>query len=171
MSRVFIAVGSNIDPEHNVREALRAMAGEARVVAISTVYASAPLRRPEQPTFYNAVVEVETDVSPRDLKFCVLRRIEAELGRVRTSDKWAARTIDLDIVIYNDLLISEDDLHIPDPEILERPFLAVPLAELAPNLTLPGTDRTLSEIAAAFDDHEMLPMCDYTQSLEKEVAS
>ncbi|MEA3403390.1 MAG: 2-amino-4-hydroxy-6-hydroxymethyldihydropteridine diphosphokinase [Armatimonadota bacterium] len=171
MARVFVAIGSNIDPERNVREAVRALAREVQVVGTSTIYAIAPLRRPEQPTFYNAVAEIETDIPPRKLKFKVLRRIEAQLGRVRTEDRWAARTIDLDIAVYDDLVISDEDLHIPDPEIAERPFLAVPLAELAPDLALPGIERTLSEIAAAFGDRDMRPLPEYTQSLREETGA
>ncbi|MGC9317270.1 MAG: 2-amino-4-hydroxy-6-hydroxymethyldihydropteridine diphosphokinase [Armatimonadota bacterium] len=169
MARVFVAVGSNIDPERNVRAAVRALARRTRVVAISTIYATAPLRRHEQATFYNGVVEIETGIPPRELRSEVLRCIEAQLGRVRTGDRWAARTIDLDIAVYNDLVISDSDLQIPDPDIPRRAFLAVPLAELAPDLVLPGSGERLSEIAAAFDDHDMDPLPEYTQSLQEEI--
>jgi dihydroneopterin aldolase/2-amino-4-hydroxy-6-hydroxymethyldihydropteridine diphosphokinase len=169
MARVFVAIGSNIDPARNVRAAVRALSREVRVVGISTVYATGPLRRPEQPIFYNAVAEIETEIPPRELKFRVLRGIEAELGRVRSTDKWAARTIDLDIAIYGDKVIADGDLEIPDPEIRERPFLGIPLAELAPNMILPGSGDTMREIAAVFANHHMKQMLDYTQSVKEEI--
>ncbi len=84
-----------------------------RNVALSTFHATPPLNRPEQPSFFNGVVEVETNIPPRALKCEVLRRVEAELGRVRSDDPWTARTIDLDIAIYDDLVIDEPDLRIP----------------------------------------------------------
>ena len=171
MARVFIAVGSNIDPERNVRAAVRALAAEVRIVALSTFHATPPLNRPEQPGFVNGVVEVETALPPRALKFRVLRRIEAELGRVRGEDRWAPRTIDLDIAIYDDLVIDEPDLRIPDPDIVERAFLADPLAELAPELELPGTGRTMRDIASALGDEGMEPLGEYTQSLKEEVGA
>ena len=171
MARVFIAIGSNLDPERNVRAAVRALAAQVRIVALSTFHATPPLGRPEQPGFINGVIEVETDLPARALKFDVLRCIEAELGRVRGEDRWAPRSIDLDVAIYDDLEIDEPDLHIPDPEITERPFLAGPLAELAPELVVPGTGRSAAEIAAGLDGDRMTPLGEYTQSLKEEIGA
>lgn len=83
MNRVFIAVGSNVDPEVNVHAAICALAAHMPIVAISTVYRSEPEGRPGQPWFYNCVVEVRTEMSPQDLKFHLLRRIEADLDTDR----------------------------------------------------------------------------------------
>jgi len=171
MARAFIAIGSNIDPERNVRAAVRALARQVRVVALSTFYATPPLRRPEQPGFVNGMAEVETELPPRTLKFEVLRGIEAELGRVRGADRWAPRTIDLDIAIYDTLVIDEPDLRVPDPDIMERPFLAWPLAELAPELVVTGTGRSATEIAARLSSDAMEPLGQYTQSLKEEIGA
>jgi len=118
MSRVFIAVGSNIEPEKNIRNALKLLARQFSVAGISTFYRTPAEGRPEQPPFVNGVVEIETDLHPADLQE-LLRRIETKLGRKRTADKFASRTIDLDIV---------------SDEEMGRPFVAVPLGELAPDL-------------------------------------
>ena len=170
MPRVFIAIGSNIEPAENVRKAIPLLAREARIVAVSTFYRTKPLDRPGQPDFYNGVVEIETDTPPLELKQDVLRRIEQELWRTWDADKRSARTIDLDIVVYGDLVLAEGNVRIPDPEIAVRPFLAIPLAELAPGMLLPDTGRGVAEIAAAFAHHGMEPLHEFTKTLRKESA-
>ena len=169
MVPIFLSVGSNIDPEANVAAGLQLLGRAVKIVRISTFYATEALDRPEQPPFYNGVVAGETQISPRDLKYHILRGIEAQLGRQRTADKYAPRTIDLDVLVYGDWVQDTDDLVLPDAEIPERPFLAWPLFELAPDLVLPGSNRSLREIAAAFSDHAMRPLPAYTAQLRKEI--
>jgi len=169
MARAFISIGSNIDPETNVRNALLRLARAVRVAAVSTVSRTEPVGPPGQPPFYNCVAEIETDAAPRDLKFVVLRRIESELGRTRSSDKFAARTIDLDLILYDDLVMTTDDLTLPDPDIVRRPFLAIPLAELAPGLVLPGSGLQIKEVAASLTPNTMEPLETYTEHLRKEL--
>jgi len=158
MAQAFVAVGSNINPEVNVRAAVRVLAERVHVVAVSTVYRTEPEGPPGQPPFYNCVIEVTTDIPPHEFKFEVLRPIESELGRKRTSDKYAPRTIDLDLILYNDLVLNTDGLVLPDPDIRNRPFFTVPLAELAPDLTLPGTNVRIAELAAALRTGKMQPV-------------
>lgn len=160
MVRVLVGVGSNIEPERNVREAMRRLGDAARVTGVSTFYRTEPEGRPEQPEFYNGVVEIETDLPPDDLKQSVLRRIEAELGRVRTEDKYAPRTIDLDIEVY--------DRQLCDPHVRDRAFLAVPLCELAPSLVL-ESGETICDIAESLPGHGMEPLPEYTRELRKKV--
>lgn len=169
MARVFIGVGSNVNPEENVRRALHMLGREVRIVATSTFYSTQAEGRASQPPFYNGVVEVETDIPPAELKRSVLRRIEGELGRRRTGDKYAPRTIDLDVVIYDDLVVEMEDLVVPDPQIPHRPFLAIPLCELAPDLVLPGSGLRVQEVAAAHENHKMEPLPGYTELLRKDV--
>jgi 2-amino-4-hydroxy-6-hydroxymethyldihydropteridine diphosphokinase len=169
MARAFISIGSNIDPETNVRNAVLRLAGMVRVAAVSTVSLTEPVGPPGQPPFYNCVVKIETDEAPRELKFVVLRRIESELGRTRSSDKFAARTIDLDLILYDDLVMTTDDLTLPDPDIVRRPFLAIPLAELAPGLVLPGSGLQIKEVAASLTPNTMEPLETYTEHLRKEL--
>jgi len=169
VARAFIAVGSNIEPAENVRAAVRLLAARVRVEGISTVYQTEPLGRPEQESYYNCVVEVATDLGPRELKWSVLRPIEERLGRVRGEDRYAARTIDLDVIVYGEAAFEEEGLTLPDPEILRRPFLAVPLAELAPGLSLPGLGVTAEEAAERLPREGMRPLDGYTESLRREV--
>jgi len=169
MARAFISIGSNIDPETNVRNAILRLAEAARVKAISTVYRTVPIGPPGQPPFYNCVVEIETDLPPRDLKFRLLRGLESEMGRTRGTDKFAARTIDLDLILYDELVTTAEDLTLPDPDILRRPFLAVALHGLAPGLVLPGSGVRISEAAPAQPRKDMTPLENYTERIRKEI--
>jgi 2-amino-4-hydroxy-6-hydroxymethyldihydropteridine diphosphokinase len=171
MARAFVAVGSNIDPAGNVRNAVRLLARHTRIVAVSTVYLTEPEARPDQPPFYNCVVAIDTDLDPITLKYEVLRCIESDLGRKRTSDKHAPRTIDLDLILYDDLVLQAGDLVIPDPELAKRAFLTLPLNELAPDLMIPGTSSKVSELAMGRFSDGMLPLEDYTARLKIESRS
>jgi 2-amino-4-hydroxy-6-hydroxymethyldihydropteridine diphosphokinase len=166
-TRAFIAVGSNIEPERNVLLALELLMRRVRVVAASTFYRTEPLGRPEQASFVNGAWEVRAERDARELKFGVLRPIEAELGRVRTADRYAARPIDLDIAVYGDLLIREPDLMVPDPDILERPFLAIPVLELAPEIRLPGTEMALKDFPVARGTAGLEPAAELTELLRE----
>ncbi len=168
MARAFVSIGSNIEPETNVRSAILRLASAVRVTAISTVYRTEPVGPPGQPWFANCVVEVETDLAPRELKFRLLRGIESELGRTRSSDKFAARPIDLDLILYDELVMTTTDLVLPDPDIPQRPFLAVPLHELAPGLILPGSGLGIREAAASLSPNTMKPLSAFTKHLRKE---
>jgi 2-amino-4-hydroxy-6-hydroxymethyldihydropteridine diphosphokinase len=163
----YIAVGSNIHPERNITEALQKLMQYVQVDAISTFYRTKALDRPEQGDFLNGVLRVWTTKPVRDLKFGVLRKIEEELQRVRTEDKYADRTIDLDIALYGELIINESDLVIPDPDIRERPFIVMPLLELSPNLILPDTGEPLSSLSFAEVDSGLEPALSFTDSLKK----
>jgi dihydroneopterin aldolase/2-amino-4-hydroxy-6-hydroxymethyldihydropteridine diphosphokinase len=165
VARVFIAVGSNIAPDDNVRKALAALDAETRVLAVSTFYLTEPLDRPGQPPFYNGIVEISTELTPLELRDNVLRPIEESLKRERSADKHAPRTIDLDAVLYDSIDFDSEGLKIPDPEITERPFLAVPLAELAPDFILPGANNRLKDISERFRGHAMKPLKEFTESL------
>lgn len=169
MARAFIGIGSNIEPAENVRAAIRALARQTRLVGISMVYLTDAVGHSEQPPYYNCVVEIETETSPAEIKYGLLRNIESNLGRRRTEDKYAARTIDLDLIVYDDLTIDAEGIKIPDPDILERPFLAIPLFELAPDMVLPGYGVRISEVAAKLPQEGMKPQNDYTMLLREEI--
>jgi 2-amino-4-hydroxy-6-hydroxymethyldihydropteridine diphosphokinase len=169
VTRAFVSVGSNIDPAANTEQALRLLGCETRITNISTVYETEAEGRPEQPRYYNCVAEIDTTLPPRDLKLHVLRKIEKKLGRKRGSDKFAARTIDLDLVLYDELVLAAEALTLPDPDITRRPFLAIPLHELAPALVLPGSGVRIAEVARAMTPHHMMPLEDYTKLLRKEI--
>lgn len=168
MARAFIGIGSNIEPAENVRAAIHSLVRQTRLVGISMVYSTAALGRPEQPPYYNCVVEIETEAPPAELKHGLLRAIENNLGRKRTADKYAPRTIDLDLLVYGDLALDAEGIRLPDPDILERPFLAIPLFELAPDMVLAGYGLYIGEIAARFSQDGMKPLKDYVKLLREE---
>ena len=155
--RAFVALGSNIDPELNLPAAVRELATLGEIAAVSRVYESPPVDGSAQANYLNAAVLLLTDLSAETLCRQSLPAIEATLGRVRDPhDKNAARTIDLDLVLYDEDVLTIDHRRIPDPEISERPFLAVPLAELDPKCHVPGLGRTLSDVAASFAGNSTL---------------
>ena len=169
MVRVFIGVGSNIEPAENVKRALQLLASNVGIVGFSTVYSTQAEGRSDQPSYYNCVVEIETEVPPKELKNTILRKIEAELGRKRMRDKNAPRTIDLDLILYGDLVQKTNDLVLPDPQIPTRPFLAIPLFELEPDLILPGVGLPIKKVAAQLKPASMKPLKSYTVLLKKEI--
>lgn len=167
MTRAFLSLGSNIEPEEKIREAIKHLCRHVRILRVSTVYITVPWGRKDQPKFYNCMLEIETTLSPKKLKFSVLRHVEKELGRKRTKDKFAPRTIDIDIATYNDLYVSARNLKIPDPNINERAFLALPLHELEPDLRLPPEGTPIRLIAKKLGKHGMIALKRYTQSLQR----
>lgn len=149
----YIAVGSNIHPEEHVPLAVDLLAEKVEVMSISTFYECKALGRPEQPDYRNGVVAVRTRLSPSDLIDEVLRPIEAQLNRKRSMDKYTARTIDLDLILYGDRVLHANGIDLPDQDIRDRAFVAVPLLELAPGLVMPDDGARLAElpVAAAAD--------------------
>ena len=152
---VLIAFGANIDPLPNLWRGLLALHERVGIAAVSTVYRTPPLPDPEVadtgPDFLNGAVRVESRQDPFALKK-MLRSIEAELHRVRGPWRNAPRTLDLDIVLLGGQVLQTEELLLPDPDLLHRPFLAIPLAELAPDLWHPLEGQTLAQIAARFPE-------------------
>jgi 2-amino-4-hydroxy-6-hydroxymethyldihydropteridine diphosphokinase len=146
----FLALGSNQgDRASLLAQALGRLdrVPGIQVVAVSSLYATAPVGREDQPEFLNAVAQVRTGLSPRELLAACLR-IEAELGRIRT-ERWGPRTIDLDLLLHGDTQLAEAALTLPHPRMSERAFVLVPLAEIAPGLRLAGT--SIADRASAID--------------------
>lgn len=164
---VFIAVGSNIEPETNVLHALQRLAEHVTITAASTFYWNEPLARPGQPMFLNGVVAACTDRSAWAVKYECLRPIETALGRVRTADAHAPRSIDLDLLLYDMDIIDIEGLRLPDPEIRDRPFLLFPLMEVAPDFVLPDTGEPLAALAARRSRASLAPAQAFTTELEE----
>lgn len=142
---VFVAVGANVDPARNVREGLVKLDAVAPIVRASPFYVTPPVARPEQPPFWNGVVEVRPRTGdPEDFQFLVLRDVEARQGRVREADAHAPRPLDLDLVLWRDRVARSERLTLPDPDLVRRPFLARALLDLEPDLVLPGDDAPLA---------------------------
>lgn len=147
INRAFISLGSNVNKEVNLPESIRLLAQMCHVVAISPVYETLPVGLPAQPNFFNAAVIVETELQPAALKKRVLAAIEERLKRVRTGDKNAPRTIDLDLALFNDEVCEYEGHQVPDPDVLRFAHVAVPIADMAPGLRHPQTGETMRTIA------------------------
>ena len=138
-SIAYIALGANLgDPVRTVRAATTALQEmpDARFIVGSSLYRTAPVGLKHQPDFINAVVELETALPPVDL-LTRLFAIEAAFGRVR-SIRNAPRTLDLDLLLYGDQILDLPELTLPHPRMTERAFVLAPLAEIAPDLAIPG---------------------------------
>jgi dihydroneopterin aldolase/2-amino-4-hydroxy-6-hydroxymethyldihydropteridine diphosphokinase len=155
-NRVLVSLGSNIEPEVNLPEAVRRLATRCHLLAVSPVYETRPVGTRNQANFLNAAVLIETDLTPVEFKSKVLQVIEDDLGRVRTGDKNAPRTIDLDISLFNDQVLETAGRRIPDPEILKFSHIARPLAELAPQLRHPETGQSMAEIAESLPESDLV---------------
>ncbi len=133
MYTVFIGLGSNIEnPLEQLRQAKSAIAqlSQTYIIAASSLYQSKPVGPQDQPDFLNAVLCIATEFSPQQL-LAALQQIEQQQGRQRIQH-WGPRTLDLDILLFDDQMIDQPDLKIPHPEMLNRAFVLVPLAEIAP---------------------------------------
>ncbi|NPV26942.1 MAG: 2-amino-4-hydroxy-6-hydroxymethyldihydropteridine diphosphokinase [Firmicutes bacterium] len=142
----FIGLGSNLGDKaaylNSALEKLRQVPGIS-VIQVSSFYETPPWGYQEQDWFLNAVVEIQTELKPEEL-LIKLQEIETSMGRMR-SIRWGPRTIDLDILLYDQLVIERQDLKIPHPGLAEREFALVPLAEIAPAFRLPD-GRTVAEL-------------------------
>ncbi len=143
----YIGVSANLNPERNIIRALDLLQKTYPFTGVSRFYRTRAIDRPEQPDYLNGVVGIEHDGALRPLKFNVLRKIETALGRERSKDSWAARPIDLDILLCGDLIVRETGLIVPDPDIRERPFIMAALLDLDPDITLPDNRGPLNAIA------------------------
>jgi 2-amino-4-hydroxy-6-hydroxymethyldihydropteridine diphosphokinase len=136
----YIGIGSNLDdPERQVRAAIDALGRLPRstFAGASRLFRTAPWGKADQPAFVNAAAAVSTALPPRELLDALLA-IERAHGRVRDGERWGPRVIDLDILVYGDARIDEPGLHVPHPHLGERAFVLLPLADLAPDLEIPG---------------------------------
>lgn len=151
-ARAFVGLGANLgDPVAQVRAALRDLDAidATRLVRASSLYRSAPWGGVEQPAFINAVAEVETRLAPRELLDALLA-IEQRHGRIRDGNRWGPRTLDLDLLVHGDRRIDEHGLLLPHPHLAERAFVLVPLAEIAPDLRVPGVG-VVADLLACID--------------------
>ena len=139
MHRAYVALGANLDdPLGQLRAALDAVAAlpDSRMLRTSSFYRTAPVGAPGQPDYLNAVAALETGLAPDDL-LAALLEIVHDFGR-RREYRNAPRTLDLDLLLYDDAVIDRPHLQIPHPRLHLRAFVLVPLAEIAPELRLPG---------------------------------
>jgi 2-amino-4-hydroxy-6-hydroxymethyldihydropteridine diphosphokinase len=148
----YVGIGSNLDsPQDQVERAIDALAEIESTILVRTspFYRSAPLDGSKQPDYINAVSALLTRLNADDL-LGFLQQIESAQGRSRSAEKWAPRTLDLDLLVYSSASIDQKDLKVPHPGISERNFVLLPLLDIAPHLRIPG-QGSVSRLAAAID--------------------
>lgn len=145
--RVLLSLGSNIDAARNIRAAVERIGALAEVLVerVSSLYASEKMGTAATADFHNAAVIIQTDLSPNAL-LAAVNRIEDDLGRVRTV-RWGDRTIDIDIILFGDIVMDTPALTLPHPEFRTRLFVLLPAVEIDPSLR--DIDGTLFSVLAA----------------------
>jgi 2-amino-4-hydroxy-6-hydroxymethyldihydropteridine diphosphokinase len=160
MADVLIALGGNVgDVRATFQKAIANVCGMSQAVlkARSSDYATPPWGDQQQPRFINACIEIETGLDPHALLF-TLQRIEKKFGRDRAHEQhWGPRTLDLDLIAYDDVSIQKPDLTLPHPRLFERAFVLVPLAEIAPDRLIAGRSVSAALAQVSTDGIERLP--------------
>jgi len=141
MADALIALGGNVgDVRGTFQKAIANICGmaQAALLARSSDFATPPWGDEQQARFINACIEIDTSLDPRALLF-TLHKIESKFGRDRTKEtRWGPRTLDLDLIAYDDVSVQEPELALPHPRLFERAFVLVPLAEIAPDRVIAG---------------------------------
>jgi 2-amino-4-hydroxy-6-hydroxymethyldihydropteridine diphosphokinase len=156
MATVYLALGSNIgNRQQNLREAIRQLGESAvHISKISSIYETEPVDYLDQPWFLNAVLEAHTDLPAAQL-LATLRNIESQMGSKKAFAK-GPRLIDLDILLYDDATIDTPDLQVPHPRMLQRNFVLVPLAEIAPTLRHSSWTATAADLLSQSHDSSVV---------------
>lgn len=149
MATIYISLGSNIDREQNTRAGIDALKQAFGELKLSSVYESEAVGF-EGDAFYNMVIACDVDTPVHETNQ-ILRDIEDANGRDRSGPKFSSRTLDLDLLLYDDLVLDEKGLKLPRGEILKNAFVLWPLAEIAPHLIHPETNTSYAELWSAFD--------------------
>lgn len=152
MATIYISLGSNIKREHHTRAGVAALKQAFGHLTLSSVYESESVGF-DGDAFYNMVIVCEASM-PVHVTNQILRDIEDANGRDRNGPKFSSRTLDLDLLLYDDLILDEQGLKLPRGEILKNAFVLWPLAEVAPDLKHPETGRSYAQLWAAFDKNK-----------------
>ena len=149
--KAFISLGSNVEPEKYLPLAVARLSSVGRLVRVSHVYQNRAIGAEPQPDFLNAAALVLVDHSPDEVRGR-LRAIEEALGRARDHDRYAPRTIDLDLCLYGSVVLTTREMELPHPQSTTQAYVAVPLAELEPEFAHPLDGRTLATLAEHLRD-------------------
>jgi 2-amino-4-hydroxy-6-hydroxymethyldihydropteridine diphosphokinase len=145
MARAYLSIGSNLGGRaENCVIAVAKLAHQEKVLKVSDIYETEPWGKTDQPEFMNVAVEIETRLDPHELlEAC--KRIEEMMGRT-PGERWGPRVIDLDVLLYEDLVVEDEDLILPHPRMQERRFVLQPLADIAPEVRHPLLKKTAAEM-------------------------
>ncbi len=156
--RVFVGAGSNVEPERHLAHACAQIAHSWRDAQFSRSYRNVAVGF-DGPEFINLVVGFSTG-QPLAAVIARLHAIETQCGRPRYAPKWASRTMDLDVLMFGDLVEKTPDYTLPRPDLLKRPYMLGPMAEIAPEVVHPTEQRTIGELWEKFDraGHQMVPV-------------
>ena len=153
VEKVFVGVGSNLGNRVTAIEQATQLISElpdTELISAASLFETEPVGNENQPKFINSVVQIATKLDPKRFLIC-LKQIEEALGRMER-ERWGPREIDLDILVYGERILNEPDLIIPHPEMTRRRFVLVPMAELAPQLIIPGRSKTILDLLHGLED-------------------
>jgi len=164
----YIGIGSNEgDRLANIKNAITLISklNECKIEKVSSIYETLPFGKIDQQNFYNAVIKIRTEISVKDL-FIALKEIENKIGRIQR-EKWGPREIDLDILLYNDLIISDEIITLPHKGLIYRDFVLVPLIEIEQEIIHPVFNKKLSEFIDLLETRNIINKFSESQLLEE----
>jgi GTP cyclohydrolase-4 len=146
---VYLGLGSNLEErEENLRQALALLSTKVGLEEVSSIYETEPVGYTEQPLFLNLVCRIATNLPPDEL-LRLAKDIETKMGKISSEQRNLPRIIDIDILFYEDRIVSTQDLTIPHPRLHGRAFVLIPLAEIAPGLVHPKLNKSIAQLANA----------------------
>ena len=150
MYPVVLSLGSNLgDRKGNLESMLASLPPKVNILQVSSIYQTAPWGYADQPDFLNQVLLAETSLDPFDL-LVYLKEIEIKVGR-KPNFRYGPRMADIDLIFYGNRIIDAEELQVPHPRFHERTFVLVPLAEISPELLVPGSNQTVAELLESID--------------------
>ncbi|QMU62140.1 MAG: 2-amino-4-hydroxy-6-hydroxymethyldihydropteridine diphosphokinase [Gammaproteobacteria bacterium] len=159
MARVYVSIGSNIDKEKNISSSVKVLQDHFGDLDISNVYETKAVGF-EGDDFHNLVVGFNTDESPLEISK-VLKKIEANHDRTRGKEKFESRTLDLDQLLYGDLVMQMDGINLPHPDIMRYNFVLKPLTELAGDVEHPEEEKTINKLWGKYEEKGEMEIVDY----------